>query len=145
MSAGETMHHLKTHFQTGDKFATHCGIELVSLEPGHAVTRMVLQPFHLNAVGIVQGGAIFTLADFAFGAASNAYGTVALGVNVSITYLKAAKTGTIMAEAREVARNPKLASYTVEVTDDAGHLVALFQGLAYCKPETHAPAPRGAG
>ena len=39
-------------------------------------------------MGRAQGGAIFTLADFTFAAASNAHGIVAVGINVNITYLK---------------------------------------------------------
>ena len=128
-------------FLQGDRFAQHCGIELISLAPGHAVTRMQIQPWHANAVGLVQGGAIFTLADYAFAVASNTHGTVAVGINVSITYMKAVTAGTLTAEAREVARNPKLASYTVNVTDEAGHLVAVFQGLVYHKNQTIAAAP----
>jgi acyl-CoA thioesterase len=118
-----------------DAFVKHCGIELVSFAPGHAVTRMAVESWHLNAVGIVQGGAIFTLADHAFAVASNAHGTVAVGINVSITYMKSARTGTLTAEAREVALNPKLASYTVDVTDEAGCLLAVFQGLVYRKQQ----------
>jgi acyl-CoA thioesterase len=128
------MKNLEEFFQR-DVFVQHCGIELVSMAPGHAVTRMTIQPWHFNAIGIVQGGAIFTLADYAFAVASNAHGTVAVGINVSITYLKSAKTGTLTAEAREVALNPKLASYTVNVTDEAGALIAVFQGLVYRKKE----------
>jgi acyl-CoA thioesterase len=86
-------------------------------------------------VGIVQGGAIFTLADYAFAVASNSHGTVAVGINVSITYMKSAASGTLTAEAREVALNPKLASYTVDVMDDGRHLIAIFQGLVYRKQQ----------
>jgi acyl-CoA thioesterase len=122
-------------FLQGDQFAKQCGIELVSVAPGQAVARMRVQPWHLNAVGITQGGAIFTLADYAFAAASNSHGTVAVGVNVSITYLKSVKTGVLTAEAREVALNPKLASYTVNVTDEVGSLIAIFQGMVYRKSQ----------
>lgn len=120
-------------FFKDDKFVQHCGIELVSFEPGKAVTRMTIQPQHMNAVGVVQGGAIFTLADYAFAVASNSHGSVALGINVSISYLKSAKSGSLHAEARELSCNPKLASYTVNVTDDAQDLIAVFQGLVYRK------------
>ncbi len=119
---------LKEYLQR-DAFVKHCGIELVSVSPGHAEARLAIQPWHHNAVGIVQGGAIFTLADYTFAAASNSHGTVALGINVSITYMKSATTGMLTARGREVALNPKLATYTVDVTDDAGELVAVFQGL----------------
>jgi len=130
-------HRMKTidEYFRSDQFVKHCGIELVSHKPVYALTRMVVQPMHHNALGIVQGGAIFTLADYAFGVASNGYGTAAVGINVSITYIKATTSGTLTAEAREVALNPKLSSYTVNVTDQTGALVAIFQGLAYRKKQ----------
>ncbi len=122
-------------FITNDRFAERAGIELVSLSPGHATAKMTLQPHHLNGYGTVQGGAIFTLADFAFAAASNSHGTVAVAINVSITFMKAARTGTLWAETKEISCNFKLGSYTVEVKDDQGELIALFQGLVYRKSE----------
>jgi acyl-CoA thioesterase len=122
-------------FFKNDRFAEHANIELLSLSPGYARAKMTLHPHHLNGYGTVQGGAIFTLADFAFAAASNSHGTVAVAVNVSITFMKAGRTGTLWAEAREISKNFKLGSYTVEVKDDAGEMVALFQGLAYRKSE----------
>jgi len=128
-------------FLEGDRFAAHCGIELVSVAKGRAVARMTIGAEHLNAVGIVQGGAIFTLADFAFAAASNSHGTVAVAVNVSITFMKSAATGTLTASAREISLNPKLGSYAVDVTDEAGNLIATFQGLVYRKSQPVGAAP----
>jgi len=124
-------------FFTRDRYAKHSGIELVSVSPGHAVAQMPIRPHHLNAVGSVQGGAIFTLADFAFAAASNAHGRLAVAINVSITYMKAVDSGTLRAEAREVSVNPKLGSYTVNITDEHNALIAVFQGLVYRKEQTH--------
>ncbi len=126
------MNMIKQFFR-GDRFARHSGITLVSVSAGHASARMRIRPCHLNAVGIVQGGAIFTLADFAFAAASNAHGRIAVAINVSITYVKAASSGVLFAEASELAVNPKLGSYTVNVTDGSGALIAVFQGLVYRK------------
>ena len=116
-----------------DQFAVHCGIELLAAGAGAARAKMPLQAHHCNGIGTGQGGAIFTLADFAFAAASNSHGPIAVAINVNITFLKAAKLGTLWAEAREISRNAKLASYTVEVKDDAGDIVALFQGMVYRK------------
>jgi acyl-CoA thioesterase len=123
-------------FFKNDKFAERADIELLSVAPGAARAKMTVHPHHMNGYGTVQGGAIFTLADFAFAAASNSHGTVAVAVNVSITFMKAGMAGTLWAEAKEVSKNFKLGSYTVEVKDDQGDLVALFQGLAYRKSET---------
>jgi len=118
-----------------DQFAARSNIELLEVSPGYARAKMRLHPHHLNALQAVQGGAIFTLADFAFAAASNSHGTVAVAINVNITFIKAATTGTLWAEAREIARNFKLGSYLVEVKNDQGELVANFQGLAYRKKD----------
>jgi acyl-CoA thioesterase len=128
------METLKRFFKN-DRFAERASIELLSVSPGQASAKMTLHPHHMNGVGTVQGGAIFTLADFVFAAASNSHGTVAVAINVSITFMKAGQTGTLWAEGREVSRNFKLGSYTVEVKDDQGEMVALFQGLAYRKSE----------
>lgn len=128
------MERLKAFFKN-DRFAAAAGIELVSAAPGQAIARMQLAPLHRNALGTTQGGAIFTLADFAFAVACNSHGTMAVAVNVSITFLKAAVAGLLTAEAREISRNSRLGSYTVTVTDETGAVVALFQGLAYRKAE----------
>ena len=118
-----------------DRFAERTNVELLSVSLGHATAKMVLQPHHLNGLGSAQGGAIFTLADYAFAAAANSHGTVAVAINVSITFMKAAATGTLWAKAREVSKNFKIGSYVVEVKDDQGDLVATFQGLAYRKKD----------
>ena len=118
-----------------DQFAAHCGIELLEIAPGRARAKMELQPLHLNGLGCTQGGAVFTLADLTFAAASNSHGTAALAINVSISFLKATRTGTLWAEGRELSRNPKLGTYTVDVRDDAGDLVAVFQGMVYRKAD----------
>jgi acyl-CoA thioesterase len=123
------------HFLKNDHFATHSNIELVSISPGVARAKMTLASHHLNGLGTIMGGAIFTLADFAFAAASNSYGTVAVAVNVNISFMKAVSSGTLWADAREISKSFRIGTYTVEVKDDAGDLVALFQGMAYRKKD----------
>lgn len=118
-----------------DRFAKLTGIELLEVAEGRAKARLKISENHLNGVGIAHGGAIFTLADFVFAAASNSHQTIAVAINVSISYLKAVFIGTLVAEAWEVAINPKLASYTVQVRDESGDLVAIFQGMAYRKKD----------
>jgi len=119
-----------------DQFAELCGIELVDVSPGHAKAEMMVKKEHLNGVNTVHGGAIFTLADFAFAAAANSHGQVTVAINVSITYMKALTKGKITAEAREISRNPKLSTYTIDVFNEDGEIAAVFQGLAYQKKES---------
>jgi acyl-CoA thioesterase len=116
-----------------DQYAAHSNIELLSAGPGRAATRMPLQAYHLNALGTVHGGAIFTLADFTFAVACNSHGTLAVALEASIVFMKAATTGTLHAEAREVSKNFKVGLYVIEIKDDTGDLVAQFQGVAYRK------------
>lgn len=123
------------NFLKKDQFAKHNGIELVDVSEGSAKVTMNIRPEHLNGVGIVHGGAIFTLADFAFAAASNSHGTVAVAINVSISFLKAVSGGTLTAEAKEVSINPRLATYAIPVTDENGDLVASFHGMVYRKKD----------
>ena len=118
-----------------DNFAATSGIVLVELRLGYGKAQMKIEPRHQNGIGIVQGGAIFTLADFAFAVAANSAGRVAVGVNTNISYLKAARSGTLWAEATEISRSRRISTCTVRVTDDAGELIALFQGTAYIKDE----------
>ena len=129
------MEKLKQFFTENDKFAEYVGIELLEVSEGKAKAKMEIKEHHLNGVKTVHGAAIFSLADLVFAVASNSHGTVAMGINVSISYLKAVKTGTLFAEAKEVSINPKLATYDVKVIDDGNNLVATFQGMVYRKKE----------
>lgn len=118
-----------------DKYAAHSNIELLFVEKGKARARMIVKPFHMNAYNTVHGGALFTLADFAFAAACNSQGTISVGINAAMSYNKAVKEGELIAEAEEVALGSKLGSYVVKVYQGE-EVVALFQGMAYRKKES---------
>ena len=120
-------------FFNKDKFARYNGIELLEAADGHAKTRMAVTENHLNGLGIVHGGAIFTLADFTFAAASNSRGIIAVAINANISYVKSSTSGVLYAEAKETSLNHKLGTYTVDVTNEAGELLAIFQGMVYRK------------
>ncbi len=133
------MKQIKQFFSKQDLFARHNGIELLEVGPGMARASMKIEPYHFNAAKTVHGGAIFTLGDFAFAVASNSPGTLAMGINTSVSFVKAATGGTLYAVASEQSRNPKLASYLVQITDDGGDTVAIFQGMVYRKKEPIIP------
>jgi len=120
-------------FVESDAFARHLGVEMLDYGDGHARATMEVKAHHLNSAGSLHGGAIFSLADAAFSAASNSHGTLAVAINVSIAFFKAVTKGTLTAEAREVTLNAKLATYLIEVSDEAGDLVAQLQGTVYRK------------
>jgi acyl-CoA thioesterase len=126
---------LKDFFKN-DRFAALAGIEIVEVSIGYCKASMVIENKHLNAANVVQGGAIFTLADFAFALASNSHGQLALAINVNISFLKGKSSGTLYAIASEVADPKRIGVYDVKVTDENGEMVASFNGIAYRKNET---------
>jgi acyl-CoA thioesterase len=126
-------------FLSGDRFASTSGVELLEVAEGRAVARLAVEPRHLNAAGVVQGGALFTLADLAFAAAANSRGAVALATAVDIRFLKAVREGVLTATAEEVATSRRLSTCVVRVADEAGAPVAHFTGTAYRKDD---PLPR---
>ena len=68
MSTFKSLEEAQAYFQ-GDRFATEAGMTLDALGEKSAVCSVTLSERHRNANGGVMGGAIFTLADFAFAAA----------------------------------------------------------------------------
>lgn len=120
-------------FLKDDRFAAFSGVELLEVDPGYAKAKMEIHEMHLNAGNVVQGGAVFTLADLAFAAAVNAYGNLAMSIETSIRYFKSVSTGTLFAEAKALHIHKKLATFEVAVTNDSKELIALFTATAYRK------------
>lgn len=120
-------------FSENDRFAKQIGIELVEVSKGSAKAKMKITDIHLNAVNTVHGGAIFSLADYAFAIAANTHGNISVALNVNISFLKAVSKGTLFAEAEEVSINPKIATYNIRVLNEHNELIATFQGMAYRK------------
>lgn len=83
-------------FLQGDKFALLAGVELLETGNGYAKARMEIKPEHLNGGGVCQGGAIFTLADLAFAAATNSHARLTLSITSSINFFKAESKGFLL-------------------------------------------------
>ena len=114
-----------------DRFATDNGITLDELDGEHAVTSLMLEARHRNAFGGVMGGAIFTLADFAFAALTNGRGKVTVAQQVSINYLSAAKGSKLTATARYRKDGRSSCVVNVDVVDDTGRDIAQFVGTGF--------------
>jgi LAO/AO transport system kinase len=116
-----------------DEFLRHAGIEFVTGGPGTATLRMHVGAQHINFNGTCHGGALFTLADSAFGLACNSYGILAAAIDGHVTFHHAVREGEVLrACAVEVSRSKRVSVYRVEVTrerDDV--LVSAFTGTAY--------------
>lgn len=130
MSTFKNIEEARAYF-AGDKFATENGMTLDEIGESSAVCSMTLTGRHKNANGGIMGGAIFTLADFAFAVAVNNVHRPTVAQQVSINYLSAPRGARLIARARQRRDGRTTCVYIVDVTDDTGRDVAQFVGTGY--------------
>ena len=107
------------------------GITLEELGLGRARLSMPVQKSMANGQKVCHGGFIFTLADTAFGYASNTHNQRTVSASCSIDYLAPVfLEDRLIAEASEVLRGGRRGIYDVKVTNQKGETVALFRGHA---------------
>ena len=112
-------------FIPASPFVGHVGITLEELEPDRAVLSLPFSEKVVTIGDVVHGGAIASLADTAAMAASwatdevpeNLRGTT---VGLTITYLTAASSQDLTAEARVIRRGKNLCFVDVEISGDSG-------------------------
>jgi acyl-CoA thioesterase len=77
---------------------------------------------------------LFALIDAVFETASNSYGTVAVALNINITYISSpSPKSRLIAEAREFSRTQRTAVYDIKLVDDQNNLIASCEALVYRK------------
>ena len=130
MGKFKTLDEAREYFSC-DRFATENGITLDELDEDHTVASLTIGDRHKNAYGGVMGGAIFTLADFAFAALTNDREHVTVAQQVSVNYLSAPKGGKLFAKAAYKKDGRSSCVVNVDVTDDSGREVAQFVGTGF--------------
>lgn len=108
-------------------------IELVELDTGTSAVEMVYDPDMMsNIYNRAHGGAVFALIDEAFETAGQTHGTVAVALNVNVTYIASPEDRSrLRAEACEVSRTKKTATYDIKVYGPGRKLIATCQALAF--------------
>jgi acyl-CoA thioesterase len=118
-----------------DPYCETLGIDLVDVGEGTATTSLAVTEDLLNFHGVPHGGAVYSLADAAFAAASNSHGETALALEANVSFLSTVETGTtLVAEAAETHLARRTAEYEVVVRaegDADGERVATFRGRVY--------------
>ena len=120
-------------FFKADRFAANAGVELLELKPGYAKARMLVTTEHMNAGGVCQGGALFTLADFAFAAVANSHDALTLSINANITFLRSVKEGYVYAEASEIFNHHRIPFIEVRLLDESDELIGIMTSSGYRK------------
>lgn len=117
-----------------EPFASRFGMKLLEIRDGYSKVGMTFRPDMKNMIGIAHGGALFALIDEAFETASNSHGTIAVGLNMNVTYVASPDPGSFLtAEALEVSLDRETASYDIKVHDERGGLIATCMALVYRK------------
>jgi len=150
---GATIHRMPTphvedaraRFARGP-FAARFGVTIAELAPDHAVLVLPSRPDHMNAGGILQGGASASLLTMA-GALAAWSGTNLEGktdircVDFAVQYLEAGREEDLVAEARVLRRGRDLVFLDVTARSRAG--VAICHGvLTYQTADHGGHAPR---
>lgn len=117
-----------------DAFATRMmGIAIAEVEDGYARCEMPLEEKFLNAEGSVMGGALFTLADFAFAVAANLNQPPTVSLSCQVTFLSPPRGARLIAEARRVKSGLRTCYFSVEVRDDTDTIVAVVGVSGFIK------------
>jgi acyl-CoA thioesterase len=123
-----------------DPYGRWLGIELLELRHGYCRAALTLTPQMANFHGSPHGGAIFSLADFAFGGACNGHGEPAIALTVTIQFHASPRSGRrLVAEARETRQGRRAGFYAMTVTDETdGTVVATCQAVSL-RTDAHRP------
>jgi len=117
-----------------DYYATKVtGIEIEEADVNYAKCSLKINRNHLNAMGFVMGGAIFTLADFAFAIASNTGNPPTVSLTSQINYINATRGPLLYAEANCVKNGRSVCFYNIKVNDDKGNIIADITTTGYRK------------
>ena len=132
MSTFKNLDDARKYFEE-ERFATENGMVIDELYEDYCVCSMEIKDYHRNALHGVMGGAIFTLADFAFAVATNhkAPGTVSLTSDIS--FIGVPKGERLIAETEFIKEGRTTCCYTVRVTDELGNITSVVKIVGYKK------------
>jgi acyl-CoA thioesterase len=115
-----------------DHFTRWLGLEIDKTAAGYCKLHFTVKTEMLNGFGSIHGGVVFSASDSALAFAANSHGSIAVALDVSITFTRPAKEGDLLyVEATETHLGNKTAVYEIRTTNAVNELVALFKGIVY--------------
>lgn len=127
-----TSQQVVTHMMKNDLFSQWLGIEVVEIKDGYSKIKMTVRKEMVNGFGIVHGGIAFSLSDSAFAFACNNRNVLSVALDTSINFTKPVHVGDeLTAEALELHNGKSTGLYHISVTNQHGHVVALFKGTCF--------------
>ena len=116
-----------------EPFARALNLTLEELDLGYSMVEMTYDPDRMNNIyERAHGGALFALIVEAFETACQTEGTIAVALNMNVTYVANPKAAArLRAVARQISQTKKTANFDIKVTDETGALIASCSALAY--------------
>lgn len=114
----ETMEALKKRLNGNSQYLQSNDMKVMELGEGYARVEMVIDEQILNVHGFVHGGALYSLADTAAGAASFATGRDSVTLTGTINYIKPGKGGKLIGVATEISHGRTTGVYEVFIYND---------------------------
>jgi uncharacterized protein (TIGR00369 family) len=120
----------KEYFGVHVPFIAHLGVEAQEITPGEVEAVLVLQPHHLNPMGVSHGGVLMTLLDFAMAMSAKSkakHQGAGLTIDMSIAFIKGGQEKLIVRG--KVLRSGKSIHFCeATVHDITGEMVAKAMG-----------------
>ena len=115
-----------------NRFTAYNHIEMVMIEQDHAIFRLNICPESKNSFGMVHGGAIYTMADNATGAAAHTDGRNYVTQTSSLHFLRNQPEGEIQADARVRHRGRSTCLVAVDILGEDEMLLATGEFTFFC-------------
>ena len=115
-----------------DKFARSIGVQVIEALPERAVCKLEINKNHLNGLGLVNGGVLFTIGDLAMAVAANANGSSTVTLSSNIEFIKSSSSGTLVAVATPIKTGKTISRYRVEITlEETSQLIAVLNATSF--------------
>lgn len=118
--------------QLPNAFALYNGVRTSAPAPDHGEAVLTLGPNSLNLHGLLHGGAYYTLADCAGGVACRTDGRRYVTLHGGIDFIRSVSSGTVTARAVIRHRGRSTCQAAVDITDQAGTLLATGDFTFFC-------------
>jgi len=110
---------------SNDRYAVATtGIKIEEADVNYARCSLEIDERHYNTNGFVMGGAIFTLADYAFGVAVNNENPQTVSLSCTINFIRPTKGPVLYAEAKSIKCGRSISFFEITVTDGAENIIA---------------------
>lgn len=120
-------------FFAKDRYATEVtGIVIEDVGEHYAKCSLKLDGRHLNAVGHVMGGVVYTMADLTFAISTNFRTERPTVTNVAqVSYLNSPEGDTLYSESKLLKDGHRICFYEIRIRDNTGKDIAIVSMNGY--------------